>query len=153
MSSTAGGRRCSRTQTWLSLAFISTRVPRQALKRAGSWMSSFLSDWSTTTARSASSSAALAGCLQSWRSKSTLRYESFWEKHRTGSILRSDLWTEGAFSSKTRYPGPRRSALPRERSAGGILRWSSSCRISGQTKLQNLLVQSLPLHVPKSEMG
>ena len=80
-------------------------------------MSSFLSDWSTTTARSASSSAALAGRLQSWRTHSTLRYKSFSHKHRIVRIYNSALWTEGTFSSETRDMGPRRSALPRERSA------------------------------------
>ena len=50
--------------------------------RAGTRMSSFLSDWSTTTARSAWSSAALAGRLQSWRSNSTFDNESFWHKTR-----------------------------------------------------------------------
>ena len=44
---------------------------------AGTRMSSFLSNCSTTTARSASSSTALAGRLQSWRSRSSFQHESF----------------------------------------------------------------------------
>ena len=58
-----------------------------------------------------SSSAALAGCLQSWRSNSTLRYASFSHEHRSERNYNSALWVEGAFSSETRDPGPRRSLL------------------------------------------
>ena len=56
---------------------VCLRAPRKARKRAGTRMSSFLSNCSTTTARSASSSTALAGRLQSWRSRSSFQHESF----------------------------------------------------------------------------
>ena len=73
--------------------------------RADTWMASFLSDCSTMTARSASSRAALAGRLQSWRPHSNFRDASFWDKHRIGRIYKSALSTENTLSSKTRDTG------------------------------------------------
>ena len=48
-----------------------------------------------------------------WRPHSMFRYESFGHKHRTRTIYKSALWTDGTwlatFTSKTRDPVPRRS--------------------------------------------
>ena len=91
-----------------SLAVCVFLKARKARKGTGSWMSSFLSDCSTTTARSASSSAALAGRLQSWRPHSTFRYDSFWNRARLCDLYKFTLSTEGRFSLKTRARGTRR---------------------------------------------
>ena len=85
--------------------FRCLRAPRKARNRAGTWISSLLSNCSSTTAGSPSSGAALAGRLQSWRSHSTFRDDSFWDKHWTRWIYKSALGTEGTFSSKTRETG------------------------------------------------
>ena len=86
---------------------LKERSCREGAARAGTWMSSFLSACSTTTARPAWSSAALAGRLQRWRSHSMFRYKSFGHKHRTRTIYKSALWTDGTSSSKARDTGSR----------------------------------------------
>ena len=48
-----------------------------SLRCAGTWLSSLLSNWPTTAARSASTGAAPVSRLQSWRSRSMLDNESF----------------------------------------------------------------------------